>query len=83
MATVFKNGLMALDMKVTGKKVRHVVEEYFTMQMEIYLSENGWTTKRTGLEFISTKTEQVMRDSGKMINSMAKGKSNGKMAAST
>ena len=83
MAMACNSGLTVLGMKGTGKKVRPVVKEYFTTQMAIFLKVSGWRTKRTASEHTSTKMEQAMKDSGKMISSTVKAKSTGKMGANT
>jgi len=83
MATEFNSGLMVLAMKGTGKKVRPVVKEYFTTQMVIFLMVSGWRTKQMDSELTSTKTEQAMKDFGKMISSTVRAKSTGKMAVNT
>lgn len=38
------------------------------MQMEISMKENGKMIKRMERELINTKTEQYLKDFGKMIN---------------
>lgn len=43
-----------------------------TMSMETFMKGHGRTTRPTGKAFISMRRERDMRESGKMINSMAR-----------
>ena len=48
MVQVFKYGLITLDMKENGVKIKQMVVENFGMLMEISMKENGKMIKLTG-----------------------------------
>lgn len=83
MVMVFKNGLMAPDMKVCGSFQRHVVKGSFGTSMAISLKESGLTTKQMDLEYIHIPMEQTILATGKMICNMVKARNIGLMGVST
>jgi hypothetical protein len=48
----FKNGQMVLVMKASGEIIGHMVKENLLTLMEIFMRENGSTTKLMEREFI-------------------------------
>ena len=51
MVTECKFGLMEQSMKVTGKKIKPMARVNFGMQMVMFLTEIGKTTKLMAMEF--------------------------------
>ena len=47
----FKDGLMGLNTKATGKIIKLMGKENFIMSMEIFLKVNGKMIRQTGMEF--------------------------------
>lgn len=72
MDSVYRNGLMGLDMKEIGEKIRHLDQESFSMWMVIFLRVSGRTIRRMDMESTCTQMEQNMKVNGKMIYSMDK-----------
>ena len=48
----YKHGLMVLDMKESGKKIKHMEEENSGMLMVIFLKGTGKMIKQMGTEYI-------------------------------
>ena len=70
MDTVKNSGQMGLTMKVCGVKEKLMVTVNFSMPMEIFMKENGWTIRPTVWEPTLMLTELNTTESGETINNM-------------
>ena len=77
MARVFKSGLMALSMKVTGELTRRWVEVALFTQMVTSIMASGKMTKHTDLEIIITQMALATKDTGLRISSMVMARKSG------
>jgi len=51
---------MAVNTMETGRTIRPMEEVCYTMQMEMYMKDNGWRTKLMDMEHTSTKMERIL-----------------------
>lgn len=64
----YKSGLMVLNIKEIGKKIKHSEKENLYMQMEMFTKVSGKTIKPVVLESTSMQSLKLnMKDTGKMI----------------
>jgi hypothetical protein len=76
----YKFGLMAVAMKDTGGKIKPTEEADWSMLMVTFMKGTGLTTKLMDMVCIHIWMGRDMRDIGRKINSMEKGKRLGLMA---
>lgn len=68
--SVFKSGLMDPNMLDSGKTIKPMAKELFTMLMETSMKANGLTIRLAVKEPIPMKMVPNMLDNGKMISKM-------------
>ena len=67
----FKNGLMELYIKETGKIIKHKVKENFYIHQEIFMKDNGKMIRLMVMVFTHIIiVKQNIKDNGLMIYSM-------------
>lgn len=81
--SVSKYGLMDPNMLDSGKTIKPMVKELFTMLMVTFMKENGLTIRLAVKEPIPMKMVPNMLDNGKMINKMDTAWNSGLMDKST
>jgi hypothetical protein len=74
---------MEPNMKVNGKKTVLGALENLSIEMVTITREIGYTMKQMGLEFIKERMDQLMKEDGEEICSMAKVNKHGRMEATT
>lgn len=67
MERVFKYGKMERNMKANGQIIKHKVEEFLFILMEIYMRASSKMIELMGMEYIITRTVQSIRAIGKTI----------------
>ena len=63
---------MVQNMKGTGKIIKHMVREHFSILAEIGMKANGKEIRLTAMENIVTVTDLHMKETGRMICPMDK-----------
>ena len=79
MAQEFRLGQIEQNMKEIGKKERLMEKENSHTLTEAVILETGKTIKQMALEYIVIKTEEFMRDFGRMIYRKGKALNDGLM----
>lgn len=67
MERVCKYGKMERNMKVNGQIIKHKVEEFLFILMEIYMRASSKMIELMAMEYIITRTVQSIRAIGKTI----------------
>ena len=70
METEIKFGLMAVNIKGNGNKIKQMEKEYYIIQMEIFTKDNGLMTKQMEKGLIRIQMGLNILVNGKMINNM-------------
>ena len=66
------NGQTMHAMKVNGNLIKPVERASFCTQEEMFMMDNGPTTRRMALEFTQIIQELAMKANGRMTNNMVK-----------